>query len=973
LIYNILYRKIFLKAVFITLACLFFILPLNVFSQAGACDKTTFIEVNLSNNPDSIWTLANVGRDLKNCCGRPNNEPCVKFKLTLHPKADGIVFSVPAGAVPAILEYQIMDAANTECELPAKPANELVCLDGTGPFYLVFCKPGNNNNTYKIESKQNTAVSGAITVSEGCRDTITTVGFNPASLIWNSVLDADGGTTKGQWNHYLTDLDGNQTNTGVDTVVVSASPGYPEWIDFEVKGLPKVGCLADTAYDTVRVFFVSTLDVMIDPQDPAICFNGTGVGLTAIGNGGAPPYSYLWSTGATTATIIANAIGDYSVTVSDTTNCGFVTDLVNVIKFDSEITADAGANQVRCANNPTASLNGIVNEADGGEWSGGAGVFDDRFSLNTFYTPTAGEISSGEVVLTLTTTGNRGCPASTDNVTITFNPVATVNSGGNGIVCAGSSYQLNGSFGGGASSVTWSSPTCPDGTCFDNVNLPNAIYTPNATDISNGSVILTISTNNPAGPCNAVSSTMTLSVLAAPTASIIPDPALVCVGSVLSLDVNLAGGSLPYLTHSWGGEIASLSATNIPNPTFTNATPGDYALSYSVTDNNGCVGTDIITITNAELPTVSAGNDVAICNGNSTPIGGSPTADLGGGGYSYLWNNAASLSADNVANPTASPVANTTYSVTVTDANTCQNTSSIIVTVNNPPTANAGNDTDICLGDNIQIGGSPTADLGAGGYTYLWDNAASLSASNVANPTASPIMNTTYSVTVTDAIGCIDVAQIVITVNNLPVVDAGNDDEICLGDDIILGGAPTASDGSGMGYVYTWDNGAAATENPTVSPVVNTLFSLTVTDSNGCVGTDDMFVTVHDLPIADAGNNDAICLGESITITASGGTAYLWSTGATSAAISVNPVVNTSYFVTVTDANNCVNTDNVSINVNALPNAHAGNDDEICSGQSISIGDSPAASGGSGIGYVYAWNNAASLSADNVLILLLHL
>ena len=117
------------------------------------------------------------------------------------------------------------------------------------------------------------------------------------------------------------------------------------------------------------------MNVEIVPQDPAICFGSTGTVLTANASDGAPPYLYLWNTGETTQSIIVNGSGQYYVDVTDTTDCNAISDTVNVTVFSSSILADAGNDQSVCINNPTVTLNGTVQQASGGQWSGGNGVF----------------------------------------------------------------------------------------------------------------------------------------------------------------------------------------------------------------------------------------------------------------------------------------------------------------------------------------------------------------------------------------------------------------------------------------------------------------------------------------------------------------------------------------------------------------------------------------------------------------------
>ena len=106
--------------------------------------------------------------------------------------------------------------------------------------------------------------------------------------------------------------------------------------------------------------------------------------------------------------------------------------------------------------------------------------------------------------------------------------------------------------------------------------------------------------------------------------------------------------------------------------------------------------------------------------------------------------------------------------------------------------------------------------------------------------------------------------------------------------------------------------------------------SVTVTDSNGCTATSESTVIVHPLPIADAGADTNLCIGESQTLTASGGANYLWNTGDTSNTLLVSPTTTTTYSVTVTDTNGCTDIDYVEVEVFGLPTASVQGLAEIC-------------------------------------------
>ncbi|MEQ8625624.1 MAG: PKD domain-containing protein, partial [Vicingaceae bacterium] len=287
----------------------------------------------------------------------------------------------------------------------------------------------------------------------------------------------------------------------------------------------------------------------------------------------------------------------------------------------------------------------------------------------------------------------------------------------------------------------------------------------------------------------------------------------------------------------------------------------------------------------------------------------------------------------------------TTYTVTVTDGTTsCTETDQVTITVNPLPATDAGLDASICIGDNTIIGGSPTGPTGA---TYQWDNTGSLSSGTVANPTATPTTTTTYTVTVTDGTtSCTSTDQVTVTVNPLPVADAGADRTICELDTTILG-TPAVIGGS-----YQWDNSLslddATIAEPRAFPLATTTYSVTVTDANGCSAIDQVVVTVNTTPNVDAGIDLTICSGDTVTI---GGTPTSTNTDATYSWDNVAnlddnllanprafPTDTTIYVVTVTDAAGCTSTDTMRVNVNPLPQA-AFEVDALCEGDFTAFTD----------------------------------
>jgi len=152
--------------------------------------------------------------------------------------------------------------------------------------------------------------------------------------------------------------------------------------------------------------------------------------------------------------------------------------------------------------------------------------------------------------------------------------------------------------------------------------------------------------------------------------------------------------------------------------------------------------------------------------------------------------------------------------------------------------------------------------------------------------------------------------------------------EICMGESATL----TASGGGS----YQWSNQQTGA-TISVSPAITLPFTVTVTNANNCTDSDEVEVIVNPLPAIDAGSDEEICEGESVTLSASGADTFLWSTQESTSSITVSPEETTTYSVTGTDANNCSATEDVVVEVNALPNADAGPDQEICEGESVTL------------------------------------
>ncbi len=395
------------------------------------------------------------------------------------------------------------------------------------------------------------------------------------------------------------------------------------------------------------------------------------------------------------------------------------------------------------------------------------------------------------------------------------------------------------------------------------------------------------------------SGTFTLSIHNLPTVNAGLD-VTVCAGQNVTLAATGTAGN----NYSWNNGVTQ-------NTPFTPAATTNYTVTAS---NNGCTATDQVLVTVNPLPTVNAGTDQVVCAGTAVTLIATGTL-----GNTYVWNNGV------VQNTAFTPAATNTYTVTATN-NGCINTDQVLVTVNPIPVVNAGNDITICAGNSF----TPNA---TGATVYSWTNGLTQ------GTPYTPASTATFTVT-GNANGCSSTDQITVTVTVLNTVNAGTDQTICMGQ--------TASLTASGANTYVWDNTLSSGNPYLVSPTVTTTYTVVGTDINGCTGLDQVVVNVNPLPIINAGPDQTICTGASTTLNGSGASTLTWNNGVTNG-VSFTPASTNTYTVTGTDANGCVNTDQVTITLSAPPNVQAGANVSVCEGENVILSGYGAST--------YTWNN----------------
>ncbi len=398
----------------------------------------------------------------------------------------------------------------------------------------------------------------------------------------------------------------------------------------------------------------------------------------------------------------------------------------------------------------------------------------------------------------------------------------------------------------------------------------------------------------------------------------------VCIGESLQLSVN------PNVnTVDWTGP-NGFTATNVNFIDLETVTANEAGIYTATLMQNGCTVSENITVNVLAVPNITAITKIdATCGQNNGSITFEFTDDPVRSQIEFSLDGGNTYQAqvpDNSGSITYNNLASGTYDLWVRWGNDeCPiNLSNQTISNQVGLTVSTSADQTICEGENASL--MATATGGTAPYTYNWNNGLGTGA----NQTVSPMTTTNYTITVTDANSCTETAQITVNVLNPPTVDAGIDQTIISGNSANL--MATATDGTAP-YTYNWNNGLGSGASQTVSPTTNTTYTVTVTDANGCTDTDDVTVNINPCNVTiDAGADQNVCQNDALTITAipTGGTApftYVWNDASNTTAATLN--VNTSlspnpsqvrtFTVTVTDANGCMATDDVTVNIRQQP------------------------------------------------------
>lgn len=408
----------------------------------------------------------------------------------------------------------------------------------------------------------------------------------------------------------------------------------------------------------------------------------------------------------------------------------------------------------------------------------------------------------------------------------------------------------------------------------------------------------------------------TVNLLTVPSVSINSGSAISTCGTQT---ITLTGSGAS--TYIWSTGSTASSTTVAPSGSITYSVIGTAA--------NGCTNTAITNVTVNTIPTLLSSGTNTICNGANTNLTVS-------GASTYTWAPTGSLSASTGTNVIATPTIGTNYTITGTAANGCTNTATYSVTVNSKPTVSAtATSTTICNGSSVTLNGT-------GASTYTWTGGVS---DGVA---FTPTATTTYTVIGTAANTCTNSATKTISVTPLPTVGtSATNSVVCIGTLVTLNGTGAST--------YTWTGGI--TNGVAFTPSTTTTYTVTGAAS-GCTNTAVRTITVNALPnVSSTASNSVVCNGQSVTLNGAGASTYTWTGGITNG-VAFIPGSTTTYTVTGTDGNGCVNTSVRTITVNSIPTSTVSSSGTItCITNTINLNSTLA-------GANYTWTAPAGSSVS---------
>jgi hypothetical protein len=806
---------------------------------------------------------------------------------------------------------------NVKCNGDKNGTAGVVANGGSAPYSYIW---SNGGATATISGLAAGSYTVTVTDTKGCKKTASVLITEPAKLI----LTITGSTLK---------CGGGNVGTASVVVVGATAPYKYKWSNgataasltglvagtYTVTVTDGNGCTAKSDAVVTEPTSIQLTTVATDPK----CFNSSTGGAEVSASGGTAPYTYLWSLGQTTAIITGMPAGTYSVTVTDANGCTKSTDVV--LNNPAPIVVTATVTDVKCNGQSSGSITAAASGGSGSyafNWSNGgtsatnSGLGAGIYTVTVTDSKACTAVKSFEVkqpvkIVLEIAAQNIKCNGAKDGsikmkIVGGVSPFTTIWSNGSSATTltglAAGIYTVTVTDANGCSekgtaeilepSALVLTTTAQNEKCYGQKNgaanvTPSGGTAPYSFKWSNGSTIAAIANLAPGSYTVTVTDknncvkTASVTINAATQMTAVDKVTDVkCFGeSTGAASVIVSGGTAPY-AFQWSTGATTADLLNVP--------AGVY--SVIILDANGCMLNISVVIKQPTSPlTVVTSFTATTCtssNGTATvtPAGGTAP-------YAYSWSNGGTTA-------TITNLVSGNYTVVVTDANGCTKNASVQVTSPSPLFLST-TQVDINCGNGADGSATVTGAGGAKPYTYKWSNGATTQ--SIFNLVAG-----TYTVEVTDANGCKEMASVTITQPDPIVVTASGTTLTCFG---VSDGSITASVVSGGTgpYTFKWSNGLAGANQ--IGLIKAGTYTVTATDQKGCTGSTTATVSSPTKIVITPSTTLVKCKGGSdgsASISAVGGTGsytYLWTNGATTSTIT--GVGADNYGVTVTDSNGC--------------------------------------------------------------------